>query len=254
MARGFLNILGSGSTDLIVTSLTTDSTLRSYHIWTNRHGDGGNSLGRIFDRNNGTQLDVLLNTAGPGYRFQVNWSGASGVWDITPPSVDVWAGIGVSYDRGSTANDPVIYLNGSSVSVTEVAAPSGTVATGSSAYTIGNRQSDSARAWDGMLAEFGVWDALLDAAEFKALGSGVSPLLIRPASLVCYIPMLRDSVDLKRGGTPTITGTAVQPHPRSYYPAGTYSDKWTTAVGGGGFRAAWARRANTVIYPGVRAA
>ena len=43
MARGFDTTLGSATTDKITSALTAHSTLRSYHIWLYRNGDGGNA-------------------------------------------------------------------------------------------------------------------------------------------------------------------------------------------------------------------
>ena len=76
---------------------------------------------------------VWLNpSANAGYiEFQASWSSVSGVWrtgDVL--AVGQWYPVAVTYDNSSTANDPVIYVSGSSVSVTEIAAPSGTYVTG----------------------------------------------------------------------------------------------------------------------------
>ena len=69
-----------------------------------------------------------------------------------------------------------------------------------------------------MIAEFAVWDAILTADEFAMLGAdGFSPLLIRPQSLVEYVPLVRDNVSRKLS-IGTLTGAAAQPHPRIIYP------------------------------------
>lgn len=61
-------------------------------------------------------------------RFRQQWSGP-GVW---AGGTTIVAGstyhVAVTYDRSSTANAPVIYLNGSSDSASQISAPSGTVA------------------------------------------------------------------------------------------------------------------------------
>lgn len=61
-------------------------------------------------------------------RFVVAWSGGLGGWD-SPASISngVLTQIGFTYDDSSSANNPLIYLNGVSVAVTEIAAPSGTL-------------------------------------------------------------------------------------------------------------------------------
>jgi hypothetical protein len=153
-------------------------------------------------------------------------------WKIVEPSRGAWHHIVITYDGGSTANDPVIYVDGASVTVTELAAPVGTINTANTgAYVLGNRAAGD-RNMDGMLGEFAAWDAILDAAEARALGTrGYSPQMIRPQSLVEYVPMVRDNVSLKRAA-PTITGTAVQPHPRVIYPSADWVNDVAAAASG----------------------
>lgn len=224
MARGFGVTFGAATTDMIQTSLTTHSATRSYHIWAYREASGGSGFGRMFDKDNGGGArNILYNDAGTvSYVFVSTWGGSDGSWSIIRPSNRVWHGIGVSYDNGAASNDPVFYVDGVSTSLNTDVNPTGSPLTSADAYTIGNRQSDSGRHWDGMLCEAAIWDAILTAAEFQALGVGVSPALVRPQSLVLYEPMLRDNIDLRQGGTPTITGTVVQPHPRVIYPVGPF--------------------------------
>lgn len=51
----------------------------------------------------------------------------------------------------------------------------------------------------GRIAEVGIWNAALSAAEINSLAAGMSPELIRPQSLVFYAPLIRDLTD-KVGG------------------------------------------------------
>ncbi len=63
------------------------------------------------------------------------------------------------------------------------------------------------------VAEVGIWSAQLDINERDALKSGISPLLIRPASLLKYIPLLGTAIDLVGGETlGTISGPALAAH------------------------------------------
>lgn len=74
------------------------------------------------------------------------------------------------------------------------------------------------RYWDGMLAELAIWDVELTLAEITILAAGYSPLFVRPASLVFYVPLIR-SATLNRVGADLVDdGTAVDDHPRMYYP------------------------------------
>ncbi len=79
--------------------------------------------------------------------------------------------------------------------------------TGQNRTSIGLGDGSSAvNPWLGSLAEIGIWNAALDAAEIAALSGGYPPSLIRPSSLVAYLPIVRDLIDLK-GNSFAITGS-----------------------------------------------
>lgn len=76
---------------------------------------------------------------------------------------------------------------------------------------------------NGSMAEVGIWDVALTADELISLSKGVSPLLIRPADLLAYWPLIgRSSPEPDRVGTfpMTVTGTMPQAaHTRVFMPA-----------------------------------
>lgn len=235
MARGFGTVRGVGATDKVVTTLTSHGTQRSYAAWIYRNGNGGGGFGHIFDKlSSGTgQVEKMFYDAAAGfYQFRRAWSSAANVvWSFTAPATGALRHIGFSYDASSTANDAVGYLDGVSQAITEFnGPPSGSVVSNADPYHLGNRGAGD-RNWDGDLAEWAAWDTILTSPEWAALAKGVSPLLIRPASLVEYVPMLRDNVSLKRSA-PTITGTAIQAHPPVIYPSRPHSVTVPAAVVG----------------------
>lgn len=64
--------------------------------------------------------------------------------------------------------------------------------------------------FDGLLAHVAVWTVRLDDRELIALSTGVSPLLVRPQSLVLYWPLWgrhSPEIELINGKHATITGT-----------------------------------------------
>jgi hypothetical protein len=70
---------------------------------------------------------------------------------------------------------------------------------------------------DGLIAEVGIWDVALTAAEIASLAAGVTCDKVRPQSLRFYAPLIRDLQDLRGGLTITNTNTAtVADHPRVY--------------------------------------
>ncbi|ESY37883.1 hypothetical protein X747_24775 [Mesorhizobium sp. LNJC384A00] len=67
---------------------------------------------------------------------------------------------------------------------------------------------------NGEVAEVAVWKAALNADEFNALAKGFSPRRIRPASLVAYLPLVRDTLDLFGIALTEINSPTVTDHPR----------------------------------------
>jgi hypothetical protein len=74
---------------------------------------------------------------------------------------------------------------------------------------------------NGTIAEVGVWNVALAAADFLALSKGISPLLVRPDALVAYWPLIGHAspeIDLRGRNELTVTGATQVAHPRIMYP------------------------------------
>ena len=70
---------------------------------------------------------------------------------------------------------------------------------------------------NGQIAEVGIWNAALTAAEVASLAKGMTCDKVRPQSLVFYAPLVRDLIDVKGGLTITNNNTAtVTNHTRVY--------------------------------------
>jgi hypothetical protein len=210
-ARGFTTD-GAGTTDSIATTLTAHSATRTYACWTWITGTGGGGgFGRLlYKGTSGAQVETISSASG-AIRFSRTWTG-NGTWEVTAPATGSWTHLLVTYDSGATSNDPVFYFNGVSQSLTADTNPTGTVVNDSEVYILGNRP-DGTRNWDGRLAECATWDRILTAGEITAVGAkNFSPSCFR-SSLVEYLPLVRDVKSLVRGAV-TLTGTAVQAHPR----------------------------------------
>jgi hypothetical protein len=77
-----------------------------------------------------------------------------------------------------------------------------------------NTNSEHANA---LIAEVGIWNAALTAAEIASLAKGMTCDKARPQNLVFYAPLVRDLIDAKGGLTITNNNTAtVANHPRVY--------------------------------------
>ncbi len=168
-------------------------------FWFNAAGYGEISFGRIFfkgsDASNdaSTQLFLINSTGQKELKLYRSWDGANGQWTITPIELDTWYNFVVTYNEDSVANNPIMYLNGVSKTVTEAVTPSGSVVSdAANNLYIGSRVTD--REFDGRIAEVAIWDVILTADEAAILSKGYSPLFVRPQNLVAYWPLIRESI------------------------------------------------------------
>ena len=216
MAFGFGSTEGSGAGDRVVTSFTAHATQRSYGVWV-YPSSGGDSIKRIFEKrvsSNQVEL-VIYNTVQTRIEYERQWSLQRGRWSVPSFTGNVWTHLGISYDSESTGNDAEIYVNGASQSVTTLDVPSGSAMNNGDPYVIGNR-GDGTRTIGARLAEFAIWDRVLSPSEWLALGSGVSPLYFA-RELRCYVPLIRDAVDILNGNCSTI-GTQPRRHLPTLFP------------------------------------
>ncbi len=220
MAYGFNTTLGTGATDQVDTTYAGDTaTQQTWSMWANRHGDGGNNAGRFFFKSVGTGHILFNSGTNNQYRYQSPWTSA-GTWAWARTAVDTWFNIVVQYDNSSTVNVPTVWHDNSLQTLTLSTQPTGSyLGTDTNVYSIGNQSG--VRVWDGMHAEFAIWNRFITADEIAAIAAGYSPLFFRE-SLMEYVPLVRDPVSFKNGGALTVTATAVQPHPRIIYPVSRF--------------------------------
>lgn len=217
MARGFGSTLGAGVNDVVASRFQTaqGNGQRSYAVWAliRTGGVGGGRFPRLFNNNNSPALNVgeeaaYVSPTGT-FGYARNWNSIA-LWEIAAPTTGVWHHFCITYDAASTANAPVIYQDGTSRTVTTVAAAVGTIANTPDFFRIGN-SSLVTEWWDGLIAHFAIWDkVLLTAGEVLALASGVSPVLIRPDSLKTYLPINgidSPETDFILGNAANMTGT-----------------------------------------------
>lgn len=170
--------------------------------------NSGTILGVGANASNNYIALAMLDTGQPFFETSPSSVDANGPSNAT---ADAWCHVaGV---QSSTTNR-VCYLNG----------VAGTANTGSSnpsgmdRVTIGQLRLNGnlVSVWNGDVAEAAIWSAALTTAEIAMLSAGVSPLFVRPASLVFYAPLLGSAAgpekDL-RGGRALVYGSGMEPTP-----------------------------------------
>ncbi len=146
-------------------------------------------------------IDFVVATAGAAY------------------SANVWTHACAVFASGSSRS---AYINGGNKG-TDTTAES-TAPAGINRMAIGVRENLTRDAkFDGDIAEVGVWNVALTDAEVAILGLGISPLFVRPASLITYLPMYggySPEIDITGNKVFTDTSTAASStaptHPRMY--------------------------------------
>jgi hypothetical protein len=97
-----------------------------------------------------------------------------------------------------------IYLNGSSGTANTTTKNVGTLTSASAAASTGVHY----------IADIGIWNVALTAAEIASLAKGFSASRVRAASLLHYMPLVRARQEVKTGAALTDVGTpTVQTHP-----------------------------------------
>ena len=172
----------------------------------------------------GVMLFTIRNTsAAMVLRFFYDWVAGTDIEHHTDNSfaLNTWHHVLVTYDRGSTANDPIFYVNGSAEASTEVTGPpSGTADSTQDSIRFGANLPGTGAFIDGTLMEAAFWNRILSASEASILAASYSPLFI-PNGLKYYWPFIRGLSDRIQAKALVDTSTAVVAHDRMIYPAPT---------------------------------
>lgn len=189
----------------------------SVAAWINQDGIG-ETAGRICNKSSGTSsalsgggwaFHLRNNSGNQRVQFAQRWTNTSTWYTNNNLSNGDWKHVCVTYDDTSSGNNPIIYVDGVSQTLTESISPSGTATSdvGDDLY-IGDDQN-SARAFDGQICYVQMWDKILTNDE-------VFECMYKPGSvrtnLVGYWPILgvdSPEKDLSgNGNTGTVTGAS----------------------------------------------
>ena len=92
-----------------------------------------------------------------------------------------------------------------------------TVSSGGTNCYIGGSSVGGSYCMAGRFADFAIWNVVLTASEWASLAAGYSPLLVRPQSLVSYVPGVTNTAQDLKIGSWTKNGTQSDyAHPRVF--------------------------------------
>ena len=132
------------------------------------------------------------------------------------PSAGIWYHASATVSGTGAGTTFAVYENGIIGAISETGTI--TVANNIDSVIIGSRYATSLGLFmDGKIAEVGIWNVALTAAEIASLAKGMTCDKVRPQSLVFYAPLVRDLVDQKGGLAISNNNSAtVAAHPRVY--------------------------------------
>ena len=131
----------------------------SIEAWVKADSDGEGDFARVLDK---AQWFVAVREESGGkvkVRLKVQFSTTDGVWTTTATALTNGTNhhVAITYDADSVANDPIIYIDGVSVAITESTTPVGTRVTdvGDNLFIGNNVNGD--RTFDGFIDEVRLW-------------------------------------------------------------------------------------------------
>lgn len=137
------------------------------------------------------------------------------------PALKVWTNLVFTHNNGNLASGIFGYFNGVSQSPTGIDSNgTGGRTADTNVMAIGGRTFDTARAFNGRIAEVGIWNRVLKKEEITALSKGYAPTFLQ-RGLLFYTPIRGNNAnepDFKGGARATLTGTTKANHPRIIYP------------------------------------
>jgi len=136
---------------------------------------------------------VFSNISAPNkITFVQAFSGTAGQWYTNSnASLSVNTHLVITYNNTGTANDPIFYLNGSSVAITEQITPSGTAITTSDVLGIGLLAAYDDYSFDGKIQDIRIYNRILSADEVATLAdsNNINKHVVQ-TGLVCWSPFV----------------------------------------------------------------
>jgi len=244
MAMGFGTTYGTGTTDRIDgQTLARSAGFRSIVSFSYAVGTGGGGFGRISQPTGTTGAaadDEAWYINGTTSKFQYNRqnsAGTGGAWHIAGAAVTgAWKCYGVTHDQTAVGNTPALYEDGKLATTTVINASTVSYSVAAYTPTFGNRSTDSARGWDGLLGPQIIFDhpyAGLTAAEHKWLFEDPARIYETPPVRVNWFAQVAAGVHSTSGALTgqgsTVAGTAA--HIAKHATSGALTGPGSTVAG-----------------------
>ncbi len=137
----------------------------SVSVWLQSDGRGENNEGNAISKLN-WQLQMVTDTT--TMRFFRDFSVSEGTWDIAIVA-GMWQHLVIVYDSSSVANNPIVYLNGVSITATETTTPQGDFVSDASGSAIIGDGPISVTSWDGKIGDVILFTVEKNAAAAKSI-------------------------------------------------------------------------------------
>lgn len=198
--------------DFASASVIDSFTNKTIALWVKLDTYGEDSQGVPINKR-GTLKGWQIFIVGLGfnqYEFEERFSTIDGEWTVPVDSnpLDTWTHIATTFNNSSDANDPILYINGNSVTVSEPQPPSGTVVDdATNRFVVGAQTNTGNIAYDGRIAYVHYYNRILTGAE-------IQQIMRHPGSIAdglkLYAPLWGDSTEIDlsgNGNTGTVTGS-----------------------------------------------
>lgn len=159
------------------------------------YGTGTNEYWSIFIA---VTSKVLVTTIG--------WTSVSGAWGTNSAMTTGRHHMAITYSNSATTNDPIIYVDGSSVAITEAATPAGSYRSGTTTTTFcGATNTGADKTIDGKIESLLIYNRIMTATEVS--DAYASKLAIPDWRGLVFAPQLWQRGEVGEGGTLTASHT-----------------------------------------------
>jgi len=194
-------------------SAVDNLTQKTVSWWAYLDGYGESGYGTHFSKslNNGWEI---WNQSDGVLVYYHSFSGVNGRWHSAASSYSLsnFVHFALSYDSSSTLNDPLLYVNGAAVSMTEIASPAGSSIDDSAQNLyIGNGVQSTNYAIDGKVSGVRIYNRILTADEVATIYSARGADNIKNGLVFCPVLYGAKGLQVFDGSTLSTANLIIDP-------------------------------------------